>query len=61
MTNLAQNFTGFLFYGYDGIHQVGTLAFDNYQTCTVPLSEDGLIQGGRIFHIVLEQMPDHLG
>ena len=37
MTNWAQIFTGLLFYAYDGIHQVRTLVFDNYQTCTVPL------------------------
>ena len=37
MTNWAQIFTGLLFYVYDGIHQVGTLVFDNYQTCTFPL------------------------
>ena len=30
-------FTGLLFYAYVGIHQVRTLVFDNYQTCTVPL------------------------
>ena len=36
MTNWAQIFTGLLFYGYDGIHQVRRLAFDNYQMCTFP-------------------------
>ena len=38
MTNWAQVFTGLLFYAYDGIHQVRTLVFDNYQKCTVPLN-----------------------
>ena len=37
MINLAQISTGLLFYAYDEIHQVRTLVFDNYQTCTVPL------------------------
>ena len=37
MTNWAKNFTGLLFYGYDGIHLVRRLVFDNYQTCTLPL------------------------
>ena len=37
MTNWAQIFTGLLFYGYDGIHQVRRLVFDNYQMCTFPL------------------------
>ena len=40
MTDWAQIFTVLLFYAYmyDGTHQVRTLVFDNYQTCTVPLS-----------------------
>ena len=38
MTNWAQIFTGLLFYGYDGIHQVRTLVFDNYQTYRVPVN-----------------------
>ena len=35
-TNLAQIFTGLLFYAFVGIHQVRLLVFDTYQTC--PLS-----------------------
>ena len=38
MTNFAQMFTGLLFCAYVGIHQVRRLVFDNYQTCTLPLS-----------------------
>ena len=37
MTNWAQIFTSLLFNAYDGIHQLRTLVFDDYQTCTVPL------------------------
>ena len=32
------NWAGLLFYAYDGIHQVWTLVFDNYQACTVPIT-----------------------
>ena len=40
MTNWAQIFTGLLFYGYDGIHQVRRLVFDNYQMVTFPLRQN---------------------
>ena len=38
MTNWAKIFTGLLSFAYDGIHQMRTLVFDNYQTCTVPFN-----------------------
>ena len=44
MTNWAQIFTGLLFYGYDGIHQVIRIVFDNYQSCTFPLNSVSLFQ-----------------
>ena len=37
MTNLAQIFTGLLFYACVGIHLVTRLVFDNYQQRTFPL------------------------
>ena len=35
---LSRNFHRF-YACYDGIHQVRTLVFDNYQTCPVPLKQ----------------------
>ena len=37
MTNWPQISTGLLIYGYDWIHQVRTLVFNNYQKCPVSL------------------------
>ena len=39
MTDWDKIFTGLLFYAYIEIHQVRRLVFDNYQTCTFPLTK----------------------
>ena len=66
MTDWAQIFTGLLLYAYDGIHQLRTRVFDNYQTCTVPLIkfvenyfflENYVTSEGAVSQIVLYYQP----
>ena len=61
MTNLAQNFTGLLFYAYVGIHQVRKLVFDNYQTCTFPLNQDKHLENipKTLFHSIQRASTKH--